>query len=78
MTAMALIGRVFPAFLETIGRLVMFAGAAVRHCVTPPIYPRLILRQMLEFGYYSLPVVRLTAIFTGVGSTECTTVVRRR
>ena len=31
-----------------------------------PIYPRQILRQMIEIGYYSLPVVGLTAIFTGM------------
>ena len=30
------------------------------------IYPRLILRQMIDIGYYSLPVVGLTAIFTGM------------
>jgi phospholipid/cholesterol/gamma-HCH transport system permease protein len=34
--------------------------------VRPPYYPRLILRQMIEIGYYSLPVVGLTAIFTGM------------
>jgi len=44
----------------------MFAGTGVSHCVRPPIYPRLILRQMIEIGYYSLPVVGLTAIFTGM------------
>jgi len=36
------------------------------HCVLPPFYPRLILRQIIEIGYYSLPVVGLTAIFTGM------------
>lgn len=66
MNALALIGRVFLEFLVAIGRLMMFAGNAVRHCVTPPLYPRLILRQMMEIGYYSLPVVGLTAIFTGM------------
>ncbi|MBL8673464.1 MAG: ABC transporter permease [Rhodospirillales bacterium] len=44
----------------------MFAGRAVWNCVRPPIYHRQILRQMLEIGYYSLPVVGLTAIFTGM------------
>jgi phospholipid/cholesterol/gamma-HCH transport system permease protein len=34
--------------------------------VRPPLYPRLIGRQMIEIGYYSLPVVGLTAIFTGM------------
>jgi phospholipid/cholesterol/gamma-HCH transport system permease protein len=66
MNALALIGRVFLEFLVAIGRLMIFAGNAVRHCVTPPLYPRLILRQMMEIGYYSLPVVGLTAIFTGM------------
>jgi phospholipid/cholesterol/gamma-HCH transport system permease protein len=34
--------------------------------VRPPIYPRLVMRQMVEIGYYSLPVVGLTTIFTGM------------
>ncbi len=60
------IGRAFLSFLEIAGRLVLFAATGVSHCVRPPIYPRLILRQMIEIGYYSLPVVGLTAIFTGM------------
>ena len=33
----------------------------------PPFYPRLIGHQMIEIGYYSLPVVGLTAtLFTGM------------
>ena len=34
--------------------------------VRPPFYPRLIGRSMVEIGYYSLPVVGLTAVFTGM------------
>ncbi len=60
------IGRTFLAFLETAGRLTLFALTALSHCVRPPLYPRLIGRQMIEIGYYSLPVVGLTAIFTGM------------
>jgi len=60
------LGRTFLAFLAAAGRLMIFAITAVRHCVTPPWYPRLIGRQMLDIGYYSLPVVGLTAIFTGM------------
>jgi phospholipid/cholesterol/gamma-HCH transport system permease protein len=33
--------------------------------VRPPFYPRLILKQLISIGYFSLPVVGLTAIFTG-------------
>ena len=60
------IGRAFLSGLESTGRLSLFAMRAVSHCVRPPYYPRLILRQMVEIGYYSLPVVGLTAIFTGM------------
>ena len=31
-----------------------------------PSIPRLILRQMVDIGYFSLPVVGLTALFTGM------------
>jgi len=63
---LAVIGRVFIAFLSQIGRVSAFTALAVSHTVRPPFYPRLLLRQMVEIGYYSLPVVGLTAIFTGM------------
>ena len=64
--SLALIGRLFIAFLAEIGRLVLFAARTVSHCVRPPFYPRLLGQQMLTVGYYSLPVVGLTALFTGM------------
>jgi phospholipid/cholesterol/gamma-HCH transport system permease protein len=63
---LTLIGRVVLGFVGHIGRLVIFAGQAVSHCVRPPFYPRLIAGQMVDIGYYSLPVVGLTAIFSGM------------
>jgi len=60
------IGRTLLRFFEATGRLSLFALTALAHCVRPPFYPRLIGRQMIEIGYYSLPVVGLTAIFTGM------------
>jgi len=60
------IGRTFLNGLAAMGRLALFSLVAVRHCVTPPFYPRLILRQMIEIGYYSLPYVGMTAVFTGM------------
>jgi len=62
----AVIGRVFLHFLEMVGRIAMFTGASVSHCFRPPWFPSLIGRQMLDIGYYSLPVVGLTALFTGM------------
>ena len=66
MDFVAAVGRVFLAFLEATGRLSLFTAAAVSSCVVPPFYPRLIARQMVDIGYYSLPVVGLTAVFTGM------------
>ena len=60
------IGRAFLGGLEATGRLSIFAGGGVIAALKPPYYPRLILRQMIEIGFYSLPVVGLTAIFTGM------------
>ena len=65
MNPFAAIGRVVLAFLGETGRLAMFAGDAVSHIVRPPLYLRLIGQQMLRIGYFSLPVVGLTAFFTG-------------
>ncbi len=66
MNFLAPVGRVVFDFLSTIGRLAIFTGRSVSHCVRPPFFPRLLLRQLIEIGYYSLPVVGLTAIFTGM------------
>jgi phospholipid/cholesterol/gamma-HCH transport system permease protein len=66
MNLLAAIGRIFLAFLFHTGRLAIFAGAALSHCVRPPFFPRMIGRQFIEIGYFSLPVVGLTAIFTGM------------
>ncbi|MEX0758429.1 MAG: ABC transporter permease [Tistlia sp.] len=60
------LGRAFLAFLAVTGRLTLFAGRSLSHCFRPPFYGRLIGRQVMEIGYYSLPVVGLTAIFTGM------------
>jgi phospholipid/cholesterol/gamma-HCH transport system permease protein len=60
------LGRMTLGFLGSAGAVVIFAGEAIRRALRPPYYHRQILRQMLEIGYYSLPVVGLTAIFTGM------------
>lgn len=64
-------------FLQTIGRIVenfcLFSGLyalmfirTVRRMSTPPWYPNLLLQQAEEIGVQSLPVVLLTALFTGM------------
>ncbi|MDD9991627.1 MAG: ABC transporter permease [Rhodospirillales bacterium] len=60
------IGHGVLALFEAVGRLSLFALEATSHCARPPFYPRLLLRQMVEIGFYSLPVVGLTGLFAGM------------
>jgi phospholipid/cholesterol/gamma-HCH transport system permease protein len=66
LTFLAAIGAVFLGFLAATGRIVMFAGMALATAFTPPFYLRAVVREMVNIGYFSLPVVGLTAIFTGM------------
>ncbi len=64
--ALALLGRTFLGFLEATGRLAVFVGKAFSRALQPPFYFRAIGQQMIDIGYYSLPIVGLTAIFAGM------------
>src|SRR6476659_215906 len=65
MNIFANTGRATLDLLAHIGRLSLFTGSALAALVSPPIYTRLILSQIMRIGYFSLPVVGLTAFFTG-------------
>ncbi|MDX1975341.1 MAG: ABC transporter permease [Rickettsiales bacterium] len=65
MNFLAPIGRMFLDFLAAVGRLALFVCASVNGILRPPFYSRMLFKQMIEIGYYSLPVVGMTAIFTG-------------
>ncbi|UUX49376.1 ABC transporter permease [Nisaea acidiphila] len=66
MNFLAAVGRTFLAFLTATGRLAIFTGTTLGHCVRPPLFWRLLLRQLVDIGYYSLPVVGLTTLFSGM------------
>ena len=59
------IGKFTLNHLGEFGKISIFAGNAVKGCFTPPFYPKMIWRQIIQIGYFSLPVVGLTAIFSG-------------
>ncbi len=65
MNILAHIGRAALALLAQIGRLSMFLASAIASCFRPPIYWYHIVLQIMRIGYFSLPVVGLTAFFTG-------------
>ncbi|MCP5087527.1 MAG: ABC transporter permease [Rhodobacteraceae bacterium] len=62
---LASIGRSVLALLASIGRIAVFAALAVSHLARLPFYAREFGQQLLQIGYFSLPVVGLTALFTG-------------
>ncbi len=66
LTFLGVIGRYFLSFLRHTGRLAEFTAISVFHVFRPPFYFRTLGRQMVEIGYFSLPVVGLTAIFSGM------------
>ncbi|NWG47106.1 MAG: ABC transporter permease [Alphaproteobacteria bacterium] len=65
LNLLAVIGRFALGFLAETGRLTRFTARAVLACVQPPFFFRNLLQQAMVIGYYSLPVVGLTAVFTG-------------
>jgi phospholipid/cholesterol/gamma-HCH transport system permease protein len=44
----------------------VFGVSGLSHIFRPPFYGRMFLRAFVEIGYFSLPVVALTAVFTGM------------
>ncbi len=66
LDAVAWLGVAVLGMVEYIGELAMFAVSGISHVIRPPWYPRQIGRAFMEIGYFSLPVVALTALFTGM------------
>ncbi|MCT4553739.1 MAG: ABC transporter permease [Pelagimonas sp.] len=68
MSPFAILGRLGAAVLGALaamGRVAIFAASGVSHVLRPPFYGREFLTALLQIGWLSLPVVGLTAIFTG-------------
>lgn len=65
LLSIAVVGRFTKIILEKAGNISIFIFNSTSAIFLPPFYPRIILIQLLRIGYFSLPVVGLTAIFTG-------------
>ena len=59
------VGRAALRVCISVGAFARFTAAAFYACVTPPFYGKMLLRQLRMVGWQSLPVVGLTAVFTG-------------
>ncbi len=65
IAALASLGAAVLAGLATLGRFAIFTGRTLSHLVRPPFYGREFGAALLQIGYFSLPVVGMTALFTG-------------
>ncbi len=50
---------------RNIGSLFLFILLTISSSLKPPLYLKIIFRQFLSIGFYSLPVVAMTAFFSG-------------
>jgi phospholipid/cholesterol/gamma-HCH transport system permease protein len=66
MGFLSAIGKISIAFIATTGRIGLFFVESILCLMRPPWYWRQIGAQLIKIGYFSLPVVGLTAIFTGM------------
>jgi phospholipid/cholesterol/gamma-HCH transport system permease protein len=63
--ALASLGAATLAALATLGNLAVYTATTLTHLFRPPFYFREFGQALLQIGYFSLPVVGLTALFTG-------------
>ncbi|MDI3334978.1 ABC transporter permease [Defluviimonas aestuarii] len=65
LAPIAALGRLVLSGLAMLGRIAIFAGETLSHLVRPPFYPKEFLAALMQIGWFSLPVVGMTALFTG-------------
>lgn len=60
------IGYTFLMMVAAAGRIGTFLSHTLISLISPPWYPMQLIRQLIHIGYLSLPVIGLTAIFSGM------------
>ena len=60
------LGKPLLAFVMNLGNFSQFVAKAVYNCFMPPFYLKLFGKQVINIGFYSLPVVGLTSLFAGM------------
>ncbi len=65
MNAISLLGQKTLSLCENTGKFFIFVINAFWGIMSRPFYTKQVIGQIIEIGYFSLPVVGLTAIFTG-------------
>jgi phospholipid/cholesterol/gamma-HCH transport system permease protein len=61
-----ILGKPLLSFILNVGAFSRFVVKSIYNCFIPPFYFRLFLKQFMNMGFYSLPVVALTTLFSGM------------
>lgn len=64
-SSLAFLGQLSLILVASMGRFTVFGLRSASHMFRPPFYPKELAVALLNIGWLSLPVVGLTAIFTG-------------
>ena len=65
LDAVAAVGRGTLGAVRQTGAVALFGATGLSHLLRPPFYGRIFLDVFLEFAFFSLPVVAMTAVFSG-------------
>jgi phospholipid/cholesterol/gamma-HCH transport system permease protein len=65
MNIFTIIGQTTITFFRKTGKVTLFTTRSISAILKPPYYPKEVLTNLFNIGFLSLPVVALTAIFTG-------------
>ena len=60
------LGRFFITLFQSIGKIILFFFSSLYWCARPPFYLKQTYNQILDIGFFSLPVVGLTTFFSGM------------
>ncbi|HEC97054.1 MAG TPA: ABC transporter permease [Nitrospirae bacterium] len=66
MNPVEILGRMIIGFARELGSVLILLSVTIKQLVIPPYEIRNTFKQMLEVGIRSLPVVFITAVFTGM------------
>ena len=66
LDTVAAVGRGTIGAVRRTGSIAMFGVIGLSHAMRPPFYARMFLQSFIEFAFFSLPVVALTAVFSGM------------
>ena len=66
LDAAAAVGRGTIGAVRGAGAAAVFGASGLSHVLRPPFYNRMFLQQFVEFAFFSLPVVAMTAVFSGM------------